>query len=96
MPLRLLLKEDRDPEMCRLINTYGVLSADVLAAVLGFGSSPQDVQTVARLIARLAKEGLVQYCVQRHMHYGVSFAELLSRAVYGGLTRRLVPPGDHP
>src|SRR4030095_4812471 len=69
-----------DTEIVRLVNRYGVLAADTLAGVLGFPDTPQDVQTVARIMERLAtKEKLFQFVTQRHKHYGVSFTHSLRK-----------------
>src|SRR5215470_8934885 len=76
---RRALKEDRDLEVRRLVNRHGVMSADLLAAVLGFPNTPQDVQTAARLMERLSKEGFCQFITQSHIHYGVSFAYSLRK-----------------
>ena len=80
IPARRALQAARDPEVERLVNRHEIISANLMAGVLGFPDTPQDVQTVAEIMARLAsKEKLFQFVTQRHVHYGVSFRYSLQK-----------------
>jgi hypothetical protein len=72
---RMALKQARDAQIVRWVNRYQVVSAPLLAALLGFGlRTPQNLQTIVRLIERIAGEGHIQVVRQDGIYYAVSFS----------------------
>src|SRR5215217_4962438 len=54
-----------------LVNRVGVLSADDLAAIIGYAATPQGVQNAHRLLQRFKEAGRIQLFTQHGVHYGV-------------------------
>lgn len=70
---RIRFQQARDQWVVGLVNRYGSISANQLAARIGFANTPQGVQDADRILLRLKEEGEIQYFTQHGVHYAVSY-----------------------
>lgn len=71
---RVSFQQARDQWVVGLVDRYGIVSANQLAARIGYPDTPQGVENAYRLLKRLKDAGEVQLFSQYNVHYAVSFA----------------------
>lgn len=69
---RVSFQQARDQWVVGLVGRYGIVSADQLAARIGYAATPQGMQDADRILQRLAAAGEVQRVSQHGTHYALS------------------------